>query len=140
MYVACAEVDEVWRWGSRFVNLVCTISSSSSSSSSSGSSGSSTRGSSSSIGALLLLEYLRTGGHSAGKSFGVQFVKLMNLIKLYLLPSFSVLKETKPDSAAATAVVQLELLFDAFYKNNKTLPEPEGKQMKKKESEISQDV
>ena len=47
----------------------------------------------------------------------------MNLIKLYLLPSFSVLKETKPDSAAATAVVQLELLFDAFYKNQVTILE-----------------
>lgn len=91
------------------------------------------------IGPALLLEFLQVGGHEAGRRFGKQFNKIMDVIKDCVLPRFQVLREKNPDGIAAT-ITQLSLLVDEFYANGKTFSEPEGKQMKQKESELSQDV
>lgn len=91
------------------------------------------------IGACLLLEFLRIGGHLASQRFGRQFVKGMNLIRVYVQPKFEALKQKNPEGIAA-AVAQLNATIQSFYENNLQYPEPEGRQMKQKESELSQDV
>ncbi|OEH79790.1 gle1-like protein [Cyclospora cayetanensis] len=122
-YLVCSQkLEDVWLWGARFINMLC-----------------STSAKAGRIAPALLLEFLQTAGHAAARQYKKQFSKVMDIIRTSVLPRFEALKQKNAEGIGAT-VTQLALLVEDFYKSGHAFPEPEGKQMKQKESELSQDV